>query len=224
MIKMPYKKSSYNPSVTPRVICFETCRTAHFSSYERTKTFEKISGSRGANCWHPLKRWMVLALTERSFPAHLHSSLLVEEAGQGICNINTVPAHVRKELPPHKINFTESVERGTACVHGCVYMRVEGVTLRFVIHFVSVYSIIHPGVQRAAYMPGTVCDRVQQPCSEIFMRHFSVGTEKRFPRHLRPCLALWMEMHGYERGNKSVRNSKHTWSMSQNAWNQSCSL
>lgn len=125
MIKMPYKKSSYNPSVTPRVICFETCRTAHFSSYERTKTFEKISGSRGANCWHPLKRWMVLALTERSFPAHLHSSLLVEEAGQGICNINTVPAHVRKELPPHKINFTESVERGTACVHGCVDMRVE---------------------------------------------------------------------------------------------------
>lgn len=30
-------------------------------------------------------------LTEVSFPAHLHSSLLVEEAGQGICNANTVP-------------------------------------------------------------------------------------------------------------------------------------
>lgn len=195
-----------------------------FHRMREQRHLKKISGSRGANHWHPLKRWMVLALTERSFPAHLHSSLLVEEAGQEICNINTVPAHVRKELPPHKINFTESVERGTACVHGCVYMRVEGVTLRFVIHFVSVYSIIHPGVQRAAYMPGTVCDRVQQPCSEIFMRHFSVETEKRFPRHLRPCLALWMEMHRYERGNKSVRNSKHTWSLSQNAWNQSCSL
>lgn len=47
--------------------------------------------------------------------------------------------------------------------------------MRFVIHFVSVYSIIHPGGQRASNMPGTACDRVQQLRSEIFMRHFCVG-------------------------------------------------
>ena len=51
--------------------------------------------------------------------------------------------------------------------------------MRFVLHFVSVYSIIHPGVQRAANMPGTACDRVRQAWSEICMRHFSVETEKK---------------------------------------------
>lgn len=122
---------------------------------------------------------MVLALTERSFPAHLHSSLLVGEAGQGICNTNTVPLYVRKESPPPRINVTAWVDTATACVHACVHMRVEEVTMRFVIHFVSVYSIIHPGVQRASNMPGTACDRVQQPRSKIFMRHFCVEKKRK---------------------------------------------
>lgn len=71
-------------------------------------------------------------------------------------------------------------------MHACVDMTVEGVTMRFVIHFVSVYSIIHPGVQRAANMPGTACDRVRQPLSEIFMRYFSVETEKECPETPEP--------------------------------------
>lgn len=46
----------------------------------------------------------VLALTERSFPAHLHSSLLVEEAGQVICNtkflcmLDNIPTIVKSVL------------------------------------------------------------------------------------------------------------------------------
>ncbi len=89
----------------------------------------------------------------------------------------TQTVHVREESSPPRITFAQRVDTATACVHACVYMWVEGVTMRFVIHFVSVYSIIHPGVQRAANMPGTACDRVRQPWSEIFMRHFSVETE-----------------------------------------------
>lgn len=151
-------------------VLFKTCRVAHFSQCQRTKTLSKhLWECGGAKCWHPLARWMVLALTERSFPAHLHSSLLVGEAGQGICNTNTVSLYVRKESPPPRIRVTA---RAAACVRACVWMRVEEVTMRFVIHFVSVYSIIHPGVQRASNMPGTACDRVQQPWSKIFMRHF----------------------------------------------------
>lgn len=207
MIKIPYRKSPYNPSATPGEICSETCRIARCSSYSRTKTFRSISGRRGAERRHPLKRWMVLALTERSFPAHLHSSLLVGEAGQGICNIKRVPVHVRKESLPQNQFYRVSWKRSSLCARMCVYESWRGVTLRFVIHFVLVYSIIHPGVQRAANMPGTVCDRVQQPRSEIFMRHFSVETAKRVPRHLRPCRALRVEMHRYKRGNKSVRDA-----------------
>lgn len=41
------------------------------------------------------------------------------------------------------------------------HTRVEEVAVRFVIHFVSVYSIIHPGVRRASCGPDTACDRVQ---------------------------------------------------------------
>lgn len=45
------------------------------------------SGGGGVNADTPaLVRWMSPALTDRSFPAHLHSSLLVGDAGQGICN------------------------------------------------------------------------------------------------------------------------------------------
>lgn len=101
---------------------------------------------------------------------------------------NTGQIHVRQESPAW-------VDTATACVHACVDMRAEGVTMRFVIHFVSVYSIIHPGVQWAANMPGTACDRVRQPRSEIFMRHFSVETEKRVQRYLSPWMAFWMQMH-----------------------------
>lgn len=50
--------------------------------------------------------------------------------------------------------------------------------MRFVIHFVSVYSIIHPGGQRASNMPGTACDHVQQLWTKIFMRHFCVREKK----------------------------------------------
>lgn len=105
------------------------------------------------------------------------------------------PYMLEKNQPPPRINFTEWVDTAWACVHTCVYVRVAGVTTRFVIHFVSVYSIIHPGVQRAANMPGTACDRVRQPWSEIFMRHFSVETERKVPRYLSPWLVLWVEMH-----------------------------
>lgn len=166
----------------------------------------------GANCWHPLAKWLVLALTERSFPAHLHSSLLVEEAGQGICNKeNTVRLYFRKRSARTRISFTEWIHTGAACVHACLYMRVEEVTMRFVIHFVSVYSIIHPGVQRASNMPGTACDRVQQPCSEIFMRHFCVETEQKVPRYLSSWLALWMEMHTYvgQKGKQAYGQGKN---------------
>lgn len=49
--------------------------------------------------------------------------------------------------------------------------QVEGVTLLFVIRFVPVYYIIHPGVQRAANMPREAHDH------EKCMRCFSVETE-----------------------------------------------
>lgn len=90
---------------------------------------------------------------------------------------------LEKNHPLLESVFTERLVTATACVHAGVYMRAEGVTTRFVIHFVSVYFIIHPGVQRAANMPGTACDRVRQPWSEIFMRHFSVEIEKKVPRY-----------------------------------------
>lgn len=58
-------------------------------------------GNGEAKCCNQLARWMVLALTERSFPAHLHSSLLVEEASQGTCNTNVATVHVSKRIAPY---------------------------------------------------------------------------------------------------------------------------
>lgn len=53
-------------------------------------------------------------------------------------------------------------------------MGVDGATMRFVLHLVSVYSIIHPGVERAAAVPGAARDCARQLWSEILMRHFSI--------------------------------------------------
>ena len=88
-----------------------------FPSTREQRHFQNICGSGGAKGWHPLARWMILALTERSFPAHLHSSLLVEEAGQGICNTNTVPLHVREESSPSLNQFKRVIQLLLVCTH-----------------------------------------------------------------------------------------------------------
>lgn len=85
-----------------------------------------------------------------------------------------------------QIDVTRLADKTAAA---CVFVvQVEEVTMRFVIHFVSVYSIIHPGGQRASNKPGTACDRVQQLRFEILMRHFCVGSRKKkrqIPGYLR---------------------------------------
>lgn len=122
--------------------------------------FPNISGR--AARWNAdaptLVRQMISALTERSFPAHLHSSLLVGDAGQGICNKDeTHFLFIRKS---HESVSMRPLQ--PSCAHGLrAYTRVEEVAMWFVIHFVSVYSIIHPGVPRASNSPDTACDRVQ---------------------------------------------------------------
>lgn len=98
MIKMPciyVERTFYVIPVHLWGLLWDLQSCTSFTAQENKDIFKNICGSGGAKCWHPLARWMVLALTERSFPAHLHSSLLVGEAGQGICNTNTVPVHVR---------------------------------------------------------------------------------------------------------------------------------
>lgn len=81
--------------------------------------FPNISGRAvGWNADTPaLVRWMISALTERSFPAHLHSSLLVGDAGQGICNKDKMHFLLR-ESPVHESMFgCESMQLRPACVH-----------------------------------------------------------------------------------------------------------
>lgn len=89
----------------------------------------------------------------------------------------------------------------------CVCVQVEEVTMRFVIHFVSVDSIIHPGGQRASNMPGTACDRVQQLWSEIFMRHFCVGGKKKANPGIPALLTGTLDRRC---ALKSVRSAKQT--------------
>lgn len=125
-------------------------------------TFSKhLWESKGVKCWHPpfLVRWTTSALTERSFPAHLHSSLLVGDAGQGICNRDKTVSVYEARKSCLWVRVLMSVSTAAAFVR--TYARVEEVAIWFVIHFVSVYFIIHPGVQRASNSPDTACDRVQ---------------------------------------------------------------
>lgn len=188
-------------------IYFETRRVVCFS-YERTKTFSETSvGVEGQNAnTHLQDGWFELLPRDLSLPTCIHLSWW-EKLAKGSANTNIVHVHVRQESPAW-------VDTATPCVHACVDMGAEGVTMRFVIHFVSVYSIIHPGVQWAANMPGTACDRVRQPRSEIFMRRISVEIEKRVQRYLRPWMAFWMQMHpllcGYYYNPGSARNANKT--------------
>lgn len=94
-----------------------------------------------------------------------------------------------------QIDVTWRVDTAAAPLHASVCTQVEEVTMRFVIHFVSVYSIIHPGGQRASNMPGTACDRVQQLWSKIFMRHFCVR-EKKKCKSRDTCAPDWHSLDG----------------------------
>lgn len=129
-----------NPSATTRF----TLRPAELHIFHSTKEqrhVQNICGTGGAKCWHPLARWMVLALTERSFPAHLHSSLLVGEAGQGICNKNTVPVHVRKETSPPRISFYRATHSSySLCACRCIY---EGWRGHNAICYPLCFSLLH---------------------------------------------------------------------------------
>lgn len=132
MIKMPYIQYGAhmlcNPCATTSEVYLSPAELHFFHSTREQRHFENICGSRGANCWHPLAGWMFLALTERSFPAHLHSSLLVGEDGQGICNTNTGPVHVREESPPSSSNQFNRVTRSSRCLCArmCIYAGWRG--------------------------------------------------------------------------------------------------
>lgn len=103
-----------------------------------------------------------------------------------------------------QIDVRWRVDTAAAPRHTSVCTQVEEVTMRFVIHFVSVYSIIHPGGQRASNMPGTACDRVQQLWSKIFMRHFCVRKKKmQVPGYL----CSWLALTGWRCALKSVRSA-----------------
>lgn len=79
----------------------------------------------------PIVRWMMSALTDRSFPAHLHSSLLLRDAGQGICNKDKMHFLFRRKNPVHKsVLGCELIQLRPACTQPvCVHvacMRTRG--------------------------------------------------------------------------------------------------
>lgn len=78
------------------------------------------------------------------------------------CPLAFVPPGGRGRPRNLQAQFQINVTRRADTAATVRVVQVEEVTMRFVIHFVSVYCIIHPGGQRASNMPGTACDRVQQ--------------------------------------------------------------
>lgn len=110
------------------------CQIAHLYKKKKSNDISPNISGRAVG-WNAetlaLVRWMMSALTERSFPAHLHSSLLVEDAGQGICNKDKTHFLFMRKNPVHEsVLGCESIQLRPACAQlACVRaarMRTRG--------------------------------------------------------------------------------------------------